>query len=255
MGGIAMKTLSYWILSIFLILLVMGCKSSGGRDPQPNDLRDRPNFRSRSTPPTELESTVDLTKLREFVMSDSSFPIIKTTTNYAKFDHYVSEFEEDRCRFFGIGFLKYDCWKKDTDRERRYEYKVKLSRIRVTLSGSLDGVNVSSDNREAYRNRIKNYLRNVVLGGPGQKTITRVPLSELDPGGSLTYLSTFMGGSGASGNAVRVLHGSGATVYLFSFGLPLEANPIAEEVVEEEETEDEQIERSYRVKYLQYQVY
>ena len=223
-----------WGLSVFFIALALAI---GGCGESKNDRRYEEGARNfypwGATGPSR--SSYTLAQLRDKVLKESSFPAINRAI---RFKHSLSQPVEDRCK---ILFFNTDCYRVEGEELRRY---TRDGEGTVTLSGSFGGTDVSESTAQDYRNTVMSYLRHTVLGGEGAQ-ITWLSLS-----GSTSWvlLSNAVGGRGASGEAFQVSYGT--SVYIFSFDVPLEANPIYE--WETTINEDEEGERtiSYRKTYL-----
>ena len=205
-------TIIFSVLGIGLI----GCgKDSGGRSP-PNDLRD---YKKSKPSPTRSSASLSVAQLREKVMHRNAFPGLRLEAG-VELEHRTIEnrLTNERRTKKLLGFLnvQYTTTQNDWDDEvvtRRYHGTLGILGSGNTLGETSLEAGLSG---EAYRNKIRNYLRNQVLSG--QNLVA-------------TRKAQTIGGKTIQ--VWKVVHGDAAQ-YFFSFNLPLEFNPTFEEVREGE---------------------
>ena len=166
--------------------------------------------------------------LREHIQS-LRFLTRNNEINSIVFEHSKTEPVNRTFKFLG---MKFNSWKSAESLERRYEY----NRGEIYLNSEEEAS--EEEQTQTHRNKIKNYLLNVVLNPRvQQKQISGIPFSSWPSQPIVqraTHISSALGGRGHRGHLIKVVHGTSRggqqndAVYYFSFDVPLEANPIFE---------------------------
>ncbi|MCY4644429.1 MAG: hypothetical protein OXB88_07405 [Bacteriovoracales bacterium] len=234
------------LLSISLMGLV-GCKSKGGS----GGGRGGPFMADRPW----TNDPVRIAELRRRLLDSDSFASSHNAS--INIEHFGSSPTLDRCRFLGIKKIKFDCWKSKAERKRRWQ----RSQGSVNLSGHFGSTSIENDSPEEYQKRIKQFLHHNVFYDQNI-TIEEISLNSLPSplSNHVLILSNLTRGRERQGRAIKVTRreienegGNGEwkvvqRSFIFSFDVPVEANPIYEGVVERK-SQDQNVQR-YNETYL-----